>query len=214
MERLVDLTMLLSAQTIPVPGHPSPRFEPLHSLHTDGVSNTVATLSLHTATHIDAPSHFIEDGETIDMLGVERFHRPGIRLDLSDVRPREAIDLARIEAAGFDAVATRDKILLLATGWTDRASATTQLYSDNPFLADDAAHAIAEAEPSAIGVDFAVDGGKPWPNHSILLGHGIPLIENLVGLTSLPGDGFEIWAFPLRIAAENGAPARVVAAFS
>jgi kynurenine formamidase len=37
------------------------------------------------------------------------------------------------------------------------------------------------------------------------------LIENLVGLPGLPGDGFDVIAFPLRLEGENGGPARVVA---
>ena len=55
---LVDLSMPLSPKTVPVPGHPEPTFTPLHLLERDGVRNTVMSLSLHTATHIDAPSHF------------------------------------------------------------------------------------------------------------------------------------------------------------
>ena len=71
--------------------------------------------------------------------------------------------------------------------------------------------AIAAARPVALGLDFAVDAGKPWPNHTTLLGVPVLLIENLMGLTALPANGFEVIAFPLRLAGENGGPARVVA---
>jgi kynurenine formamidase len=37
------------------------------------------------------------------------------------------------------------------------------------------------------------------------------LIENLMRVPELPADGFTVIAFPIRIAGENGAPARVVA---
>ena len=63
---LVDLSMPLSPKTVPVPGHPEPTFVPLHLLERDGLRNTVMSLSLHTATHIDAPSHFIAHGSAID----------------------------------------------------------------------------------------------------------------------------------------------------
>ena len=36
------------------------------------------------------------------------------------------------------------------------------------------------------------------------------LIENLMGLPRLPGSGFDVIAFPLRLMGENGGPARVV----
>jgi kynurenine formamidase len=85
------------------------------------------------------------------------------------------------------------------------------LYGGNPYLAPDAAEAVAAAGPSAIGLDFAVDAGRPWPNHTVLLGAEVLLIENLVGIAALPPEGFTVYAFPLRVAGENGAPARVVA---
>jgi arylformamidase len=209
---LVDLTMPFSPRTIPVPGHPSPTFETLHTLDRDGVRNTIMCMSIHTGTHIDAPSHFIEDGASIDEVPIDRFRRPGVRLDLTDATPGEPIALAQLEAAGFDPGEARDAILLLATGWSDEAWRESRLYGGNPHLAADAAEAVAEAAPSALGLDFAVDAAKPWPNHTILLGADVLLIENLMGLPGLPREGFEVTAFPLRLEGENGGPTRVVAA--
>ncbi len=160
---LVDLSMPLSPKTVPVPGHPEPTFTPLHLLERDGLRNTVMSLSLHTATHIDAPSHFIADGAAIDEIAIDRFHRPGLRLDLTGSEPGSQIGLQELTAAGFDAAASRESILMLATGWTDRAFETPQLYGGNPYLALDAAEAIAAAAPSAIGLDFAVDRGRAVP---------------------------------------------------
>ena len=57
----------------------------------------------------------------------------------------------------------------------------------------------------------AVDRGKPFPNHTVLLGADVLLIENVMRVPELPADGFSVIAFPIRIAGENGAPARVVA---
>jgi arylformamidase len=209
--KLTDLTMPFSPRTIPVPGHPQPEFEPLHELERDGVRNTTMKISIHTGTHIDAPSHFIADGKAIDEIAIDRFHRPGVRLDLTGAAPGEPITLRQLEHAGFDAAAARGSILLLASGWSDRSWTTPDLYGDNPFLAEDAATAVAEAAPSALGLDFAVDEQRPWPNHTILLGAEVPLIENLMGLPQLPPDDFEVIAFPLRLEGENGGPARVVA---
>jgi arylformamidase len=212
--KLVDLTMPFSSRTIPVPGHPQPEFEPLHQIGRDGLRNTIMKISLHTGTHIDAPSHFIADGKAIDEIAIDRFHRRGVRLDLTGAAPGEPITLRQLEDAGFDAATARGSILLLASGWSDRSWTTPDLYGANPFLADDAATAVAEAQPSALGLDFAVDEQRPWPNHTILLGAEVPLIENLMGLPQLPPDDFEVIAFPLRLEGENGGPARVVASLA
>jgi kynurenine formamidase len=99
---------------------------------------------------------------------------------------------------------------MLASGWTDLAWRSEKLYETNPYLAEDAAEALAEAAPSALGLDFAVDDTRPWPNHTILLGTGVLLIENLMRLPELPRDGFQVMAFPLKLVGENGGPTRVV----
>jgi arylformamidase len=212
VSKSLDLTMPFSERTIPVPGHPCPRLEPLTTLEEDGVRNTLMTISIHTGTHIDAPSHFIEDGATIDEIPIERFRRPGVRLDLRETaQPGEPVTLKLLESAGFDASETRGTILMLATGWSDGAWQSERLYEANPFLAQDAASALAEAGPSALGLDFAVDDTKPWPNHTILLGAEVLLIENLMRLPELPRDGFEVTAYPLKLVGQNGGPTRVVA---
>jgi arylformamidase len=212
VSKSLDLTMPFSERTIPVPGHPCPRLEPLTTLEEDGVRNTLMTISIHTGTHIDAPSHFIEDGATIDEIPIERFRRPGVRLDLRETaQPGEPVTLKHLESAGFDASETRGTILMLATGWSDGAWQSERLYEANPFLAQDAASALAEAGPSALGLDFAVDDTKPWPNHTILLGAEVLLIENLMRLPELPRDGFEVTAYPLKLVGQNGGPTRVVA---
>jgi arylformamidase len=209
---LFDLTMPFSERTIPVPGHPCPRFEPLTTLEDDGVRNTTMTISIHTGTHIDAPSHFIPDGASIDEIPIDRFRRPGVRLDLRSLaEPGEPITLGHLRQAGFDPSGSRDSILMLASGWSDGAWQSERLYGANPYLAQDAAEALASAAPSALGLDFAVDDAKPWPNHTILLGAGVLLIENLMRLPELPRDGFDVMAFPLKLVGENGGPTRVVA---
>ena len=211
MSEILDLTMPFSEKTIPVPGHPRPRFEPLTSLERDGVRNTTMTISIHTGTHIDAPSHFIEAGATIDEIPVDRFRRPGVCLDLRAMtQPGAPITLEHLKEAGFDPLETRGAILMLASGWSDQAWESERLYETNPYLAQDAAEAIAAASPSALGLDFAVDDTKPWPNHTILLGVGVLLIENLMRLPELPRDGFDVMAFPLKLVGENGGPTRVV----
>ena len=212
MGEALDLTMPFSEKTIPVPGHPCPRLEPLTTLEEDGVRNTLMTISIHTGTHIDAPSHFIEDGASIDEIPIERFRRPGARLDLRELaQPGFPVTLEHLEKAGFDASEARGNILMLATGWSDEAWQSERLYGDNPYLAQDAATALAEAAPSALGLDFAVDDTKPWPNHTILLGAEVLLIENLMRLPELPRDGFEVTAYPLKLVGQNGGPTRVVA---
>ena len=208
---LIDLTMPMSERTIPFPGHPRPELEPLSPPVSDALRNTIMRSSISTGTHVDAPSHLVGAGPSIDQIPIERFWRPAACLDLAGVGPRATVDLARLRRAGFSPAQVSDAILLLATGWTDYAWQSERLFEDMPVLGEDAAAAIAAARPAALGLDFAVDHDEPWPNHTILLGTEVVLIENLMNLRSLPQEGFEVMAFPHRLAGEGAAPARVVA---
>jgi kynurenine formamidase len=68
-------------------------------------------------------------------------------------------------------------------------------------------------------VDFPIDKHPPTPQstindfpvHRLLLGQGIPLIENLINLHELVGEEFELWALPLKLKGGDGAATRAVA---
>ena len=209
---LLDLSMPLSVATTPVPGHPCPEFERYHVLERDGIRNTVMRMTLHTATHVDAPWHIVQDGLTIDQVPLETLAAPGVRVDLRGrAKPGSPITVGDLEAGGFDPAAARRKIVVLNAAWTDDHAGTPRLYADNPYLGADATAAVVSASPVAIALDFAIDDTRPWPNHQVALGAGIPLIENLMGLQRLDRDGFMLWALPLRVVGGDGAPARAVA---
>lgn len=204
--------MPLSVATTPVPGHPCPEFEPFHLLERDGIRNTVMRMTLHTATHVDAPAHIVEDGLTIDQVDLLRLTAPGVRLDLRHhARARAPITVAELDAAGFDPEEISGKIIVLNTAWTDEHAGTPALYADNPFLSAEATKAVVAATPAAIALDFAIDDTRPWPNHQVALGAGIPLIENLIGLERLGRNGFVLSALPVCVVGGDGAPARAVA---
>lgn len=178
----------------------------------DGIRNTVVRMTLHTGTHVDAPWHIVEDGLTIDRVDLDRLMRPAVRLDLRRVaRPSTPVTVGDLDACGFDPAELAGRIVVLHCGWTDEHVGTPRLYGENPFLSAEATEAIVGAGPTAIGLDFAIDEAKPWPNHQVALGAGIPLIENLVGLGRLPRSGFVLAAFPVKVAGGDGAPVRAVA---
>ncbi len=61
--------------TTPVyPGDPEPEVSKIAEINKgDDFNLSLLKVSLHTGTHIDAPSHFFETGKTIDQLPLEMF---------------------------------------------------------------------------------------------------------------------------------------------
>ena len=56
------------------PDDPAPEKKKLKSMESGEVYNLTAfSMCAHNGTHIDAPSHFIKDGKTVDSLSLESF---------------------------------------------------------------------------------------------------------------------------------------------
>lgn len=93
---LYDITReLFSAQTYP--GDTKPAYRRVCDLATGGECTlSDVTMCAHNGTHMDAPSHFIEGGKTIEQIDLSRcVGRCAVRAFVGEVRPA---DLAGISA--------------------------------------------------------------------------------------------------------------------
>lgn len=221
MAEWVDLTLTLGGPRMSVvPEHPEVTFKPIHTHKGHFRSNTFMSMSIHCGTHVDCPRHFVDGGTTIDEMPLERYMGRGILADLrGKVAENEAVTLEVLKPFGWTPGRIHDKIVVLHTGWLDRAFGTERLYVDNPYMAVEVAESFVEAGVRAIAVDFTVDKlppGQPpqagdCPIHRIVLPRMIPLIENLTNLDKLVGKEFELYALPLKIYQGDGAATRAVA---
>lgn len=218
---IVDLSVALGEPgAAMVKGHQPPVFQPTNTHREHYLSNARASFSLHTGTHVDAPYHFCPDGITIDELPLGKIMGPALVADLRDVAgERVALSVEHFEARIPGRSSLKEAIIVLYTGWLEKAYHSERYYVDNPHLSTDAARWLAESGIKALALDSSVDqaraGEKPspqsFPVHRIFLGSGIPLIENVTNLDRLLGREFELFAMPVKIYKESGAPARVIA---
>ncbi|HZU07967.1 MAG TPA: cyclase family protein [Chloroflexota bacterium] len=212
---IVDLTLTFSPAITPVPGHPCAEIIPLHEHATHGRSNSIVRFSIHTGTHIDAPYHFFPDGATIDRVPLDQLVRPAVLCDLRPyAAPRRAFTQADLEAGGLAPGTLAGRIPVLFSGWSAAHSCAPDFYTANPYLDPAAARWLVAEGIAALGLDFAVDPAEPYPCHQVLLGAGIPLIENLIGLDQLERREFTLVALPMKIGGGNGGPARVAALYT
>jgi arylformamidase len=211
--RMIDLTLPWSPDCTPVPGHPRIQIEDLHTHDKEGRSNSIARFSLHTGTHVDAPYHFHREGQTIDRVALNRLIAPATLIDLRGcAQPGEGITDADIWSTGISPdEELKNRVVVCFTGWAARMWNSPDFYSGNPFLDQSAVRWLADREIAALGLDSSVDQGAPYPNHQLLLGRGILLVENLTNLDQISQQEFVIAALPLPVEAGNGGPARVVA---
>ena len=187
--------------------------------------------SEHGGTHVDAPIHFAEKGQTVDQIPIEQLIGAAVVIDVS-AQAAENPDY-QVTVADFEAWEKEHGrlpsgvIVLLRTGFarfwpeaktylgTEQRGAEAVPRLHFPGLHPDAARWLIANRPiKAIGLDTAsIDYGqsKLFESHQILLGKNIPAFENVAALDQLPTTGALVLALPMKIKEGSGGPLRIVA---
>lgn len=208
--RIVDLSHKITSDMPVWPGTPRPEFSELCTIARDGFAERSIRISSHTGTHIDAPAHIIEGGDTLDRLDVGRFFGKGLLIDL---REQEGASIPLGALTPFSSLIAESEFLLLHTG-RSRFWGQERYDRDYPALTLEAASWIAGFKPKGIGIDapsFDSIGRDGYPVHRRLLEAGIILIENLTNLDRLAGAVFSLSVFPLGLYGAEACPVRAVA---
>lgn len=216
--RIVDLTHPLheGMPTYPLPWHPKVEVVQLARFGIEGRETRRVTFGTHTGTHCDAPRHFLEGGPTIESLSLEMLVGPAVVLDLTGVASEHALEPAELE----DALAGRTpERLLLRFDWSERWG-TMEFFRGHPYLSTAGAEFLVERGVRLLGLDSPTpdhpetgrDGRPDSPNHTILLGAGVILVEYLCNLKALDDSSeVELVVLPLRLVGGDGCPVRAIA---
>ena len=214
--RLIDLSHPVTTGMRVFPGDPEVTIAPAASIATDGFEVHALHLGSHSGTHLDAPSHTVAGGLTVDRVPLERLVGRAVVLRATGLGDDEAVEPQHV-APGLARLRARDdtRIALLHTGWDawfgdDRALR-------HPVVSVALADALLAAGVDVLGVDTlnpdatVQRGAFALPVHDRLLGSSRFIIENLCGLERVPGDECGFAALPLRLAGVDGSPVRAVA---
>ncbi len=179
-----------------------------------GVSFQIAAVDLvqNTGTCLDAPFHRFAGAPGVWDFPLERTaDLPGVRIDVRRVVERER---RAIEAEDFAGVDLRGAAALFWTG-SDRKRGSEEYRSGRrPFLSGAAARSLVERGAVLFGVD-AINADDyadlARPAHTILLGAGVGIVENLTKLDALPPRGFRFTAAPVKVRGLGSFPVRAFA---
>lgn len=171
---------------------------------------TQLELSGHAGTHVEAPLHALEQGSDVSRLPVDAFFGEAVVLDLSAAPPALPIGTAALQAAAARAGGVRPgDIVFFRFDWDRRSGA-----SYPPYPATAALGWLVEQGIKLLGIDspgLEVEGDLGLPNHRLLFGRGIPLIECLTNLEQLRSGRFFVFAQPLAVQGSDAVPLRVLA---
>lgn len=191
------------------PGSPQPSFIVWSKFDVQGYYSEVMFLSTHTGTHIDAPSHFIQDSRTIDKISVSKFVSRSILIKIPKKADQQITknDFSNFEIKANDTV-------VFATGWEKRSKKDDYMVN-NPGLALDAAEYLVSNRVNAVAIDGpSIDRGidNNFNIHNTLLSNDIPIIENLCNLGALSSvKSFTLIVNPLKLVGASGSPVRAIA---
>lgn len=231
--RIVDLTHPFNAQTIYWPNAPSTfKLDKQSYGMTPGgyfYSSYSFSSPEHGGTHLDAPIHFAEKGNTADRIPLTQLMGPAVVIDVSaKAAANRDYRLTTEDVRQFERAHGTIKpgtIVLLRTGWSakyqnkkaylgdDTPGKTTNLHFPS-FGADAARLLVNDRKIGAVGIDAAsIDYGPStdFMVHRIVNGANVPAFENLTNLEQLPATGATLIALPMKIEGGSGGPLRAVA---
>jgi len=202
---LYDISVPLSPSLPRYPGDPPVRLAPLPTPG-EGEAFHLTRLSFgsHAGTHIDAPSHLLAGGATVDAIPLSLLIGPCLVVDLRE--HGAVIDaplLRRLPLKG-------EQRLLFHTGnsalW-DRPGFVEEFAALTP----DGAAYLVELGVQLVGIDYlSVErADTKGRTHRILLEAGIVILEGL-NLAGIERGEYELICLPLKISGGDGAPCRAV----
>ena len=211
----VRALMEAARQRVTDGGHPVVEITILGRHGIEGRETRKVVLGTHIGTHADAPRHFIPNGQTIDEIPLDVLIGPATVVDFTGCQPLQPIDIADLEQKLHGKIPAR---LILRTGWSEYFG-NLKFYNEYPFLSENAAQWLVEKGVRLIAMDTpspdnpAHSRGTPKdsPNHKVLLGAEVVLVEYLANLKSLTAPEVELIVLPLKLKGCDGSPARCVA---
>jgi arylformamidase len=175
-----------------------PSFERVTNAH---VTETRMSLDVHTGTHMDAPLHMVNDGETIETIALEKIVGPCKVLDLTHVED----GINKGDLTSFDI--EKGDFLLFKTSNSNNEEFNFEFI----YLKEDGARYLAELDIRGLGIDaLGVERSQPGhPTHKALFSKKIIVIEGLRLKEVQQGEYFMV-AAPLKLIGTDASPARVM----
>jgi kynurenine formamidase len=189
------------------------------------------SMSEHTGTHFDAPSHWISGKDvpngSVDEIPAEAFVGPVVVIDCSKgAAENDDFELTPEVIANWESEYGRipeDAWVLMRTDWSKRRGADyLNMRADGPHspgpTPDAIRFLIEERNIRGFGTEtVGTDAGQgahyvpPYPAHYFLHGAGKYGLQCLANLDQLPATGAVLIAAPLKIKNGTGSPLRVLA---
>ncbi len=210
---IIDLSLTIDSEcmTCGTPWHQKVIIEQMGKLGTVGRNTSRFVLGSHTATHMDAPLHFIDKGYGIEKINLD--YCVGL-VNCVDFRNITAGEIVTLDDVKKISVSER---MLFVFGWCKNWK-TSIYYKVFPYFTTDAVKYLISAGMKMMAMDTpspdaggAISELDDSPNHKMLLNADTVIVEYLCNTERIDFmKQYEIIALPLKILNADGSPARVI----
>lgn len=166
-----------------------------------GLHETRMDIDLHTGTHLDAPKHMLDGGDSIDRLDLSKVIGECKVIDLTDVE-----ECIRKEDLAKHAISANEFVLLKT-----KNSFEDKYNEAFIWLEASGAEYLKELGVSGVGIDALriEKEQKRQDTHKILFSSGIVILEGL-RLKEADAGVYHLYALPLKIQGAEASPVRAV----
>ncbi len=174
-----------------------------------GDTATVSDLHMgvHTATHVDAPIHFVPGGTGTDTLDLTVLVGPALVVAVPPAAP--AITAAVLD--GLPIPPGTERVLFQTRNSAFWQEEHPRVHQDFVAVAEDGAEWLVARGVRLVGVDYL--SVAPWgaavPTHRVLLEAGVIPVEGL-NLSGVAPGLYTLVCLPIKLRDCDGAPARAI----
>lgn len=206
MPNIYDISLPIVSGGLVYPGNPAIAIAPQQEVAKGGSSN-VSSLSFgsHTATHVDAPKHFFDNGATIDAVPLSTLMGPAMLIQVAD-------DVMAVDESHLRLHELKDHTRVLIRTRNSGFIREREFHQDYTYLSPGGAAYLVQLGVKLVGVDYlSIEQFHSGHHrtHRTLLERGVIIVEGL-DLSAPPPGPYELRCLPLRLAGLDGAPARAV----
>jgi kynurenine formamidase len=208
--KIIDLSHTIYQGMPYYPGTEPPNLQVTNTIEVDGFTETKMNIYSHIGTHIDAPSHILKNGLSLDKLPIDHFIGKALLLDLP-VMPDDMIPVSSL--LKYKNLVIDLDFVIIKTGWS-RHWGKQDYFEGFPHLSEEAASWLAAFHLKGVGIDaISVDSmdTATFPVHKIFFMKNMIVIENLTNLDSVGNGVFTLSCMPLKIKDADGSPTRAFA---
>ncbi len=206
MRKIYDITVTISDTTPIYKGDPGVEINSFKSIATGSSANvSQVSFGVHTATHVDAPNHFIDGARRVHQLDPQKLVGPCrvilVPDDVIGIEPEHVGDISGVE-----------RVLFKTKNSGFWATPEDGFRSDFSYLTPATAKLLVDNGIVLVGIDYLSiekSGSPGHPVHMTLLEKETVILEGVDLREVSPGD-YELICMPLKYdgATGDGSPAR------